>query len=305
MSSPTVFVCGATGTQGGALTHHLLAKNISIHAITRTEDSASAQRLKSQGVSLSKGDFDDEESLQHAMINCTALFLNLNPDFAKPNGELEQAKHLIKVAKDVGITQIIYSSAIGINNPEKLSHWNPASPMAKALLVKQAVENEVKNAGFDNWTILRPGNFMSNFLDPRVRMYQGLVETRKFTTAFRPETKLPMVDPKDIGRFAAAAILDPARFNQHEIEVTSELKGGDELMQDLSRATGKEFQAVFLSDSEIQEQLPKNFVLGPQMLMRDMSQFVDLDNIKRYNVELGSFAQFLEREKEHLEKTFS
>ncbi|KAJ5584279.1 uncharacterized protein N7459_004079 [Penicillium hispanicum] len=304
MSSPVVFVCGATGTQGGALTHHLLANNIEVHAITRNPLSPPAQKLQSRGVLLSEGDFDDEESLRHAMANCTTLFLNLIPTFSSLGHELEQAKRIIRIAKETGIKHLIYTGALGTTNPEKLRHWNPASPVAMLLLGKQAIENEVRYAGFDQWTILRPGNFMSNFLDPLVRMYQGLVETGTFTTAFTAETMLPMVDPNDIGRFAAAAVLDPSKFHQEEIEIASELMGAAELMQTLSQATGKHFQAAFLTDEEIQKQSAQNLYLSAQLAMRDMAQFVDINRVKSWNIELGTFAQFLEREKERVQDTF-
>ncbi|KAK9235107.1 NAD(P)-binding protein [Lipomyces kononenkoae] len=35
---------------------------------------------------------------------------------------------------------------------------------AVLLLSKQAIESEVRNAGFEKWTLLRPGFFMTNFL---------------------------------------------------------------------------------------------------------------------------------------------
>ncbi|KAJ5653105.1 hypothetical protein N7490_000108 [Penicillium lividum] len=300
----TVFVCGATGTQGGALVNQLLHKGININAITRDITSTQAQHLISLGVSLTEGNFDDEQSLKRAMVNCTSLFLNLSPDFTKPTGEIDQARKILSVAKQTGIKHVIYTSALGSNNPQKLPHWTPSGLVGMLLLSKQAIEKEVKAAGFETWTILRPGNFMSNFLNPLVRMYQGLVETGKFTTAFLPETLIPMIDPNDIAKFAAAAILEPVRFNHHEIETVSQMMTVDHLLKDLSTATGKDIQAVFLSEEEITNQLPQNPTVGPQKVMRDMSLLVDMENVRKYGIELGTFAGFLEREKEHVDMTY-
>lgn len=157
------------------------------------------------------------------MVGCTTLFLNLSPNHTNPNGELGQAQQILTIAKQVGIQQVIYTSAMGTTDPTRLQHWNSNSLVGMVVLGKQAIENEVRNAGFKYWTILRTGNFMSNFLDPLVRMYQGLVETGIFTTAFTRETVLPMVDPNDIGKFAAAAVLNSAKFNQKEIRKKSRL----------------------------------------------------------------------------------
>ncbi|KAJ5643234.1 uncharacterized protein N7484_005741 [Penicillium longicatenatum] len=304
MPSQSVFVCGATGTQGGALTNQLLGKDISINAITRNINSTEAQRLVSLGVSLTEGDFDDEECLKKAMADCTSLFLNLRLDLTQPTAELDQARKIISVAKKAGIKHVIYTSALATNSPERLPHWTPSGIIGMLLLGKQAIENEVKAAGFETWTILRPGNFMSNFLDPLVRMYQGLVETGKFTTAFLPDTIIPMSDPNDIGKFAAAAILEPAKFNHQEIETVSQMMTAKEIVKDLSAATGKDIRAVFLSEEEITDQLPKNPILGPQKVMRDLSMFVEMKNVQKWGIELGTFAGFLEREKERVDRTY-
>ncbi|KAJ6032724.1 hypothetical protein N7540_003456 [Penicillium herquei] len=300
----TVFVCGVTGTQGGAVANNLLEKDIKIKSITRNIDSPQAKCLISRGVHLSEGDFDNEECLKQAMVDCTALFLNLRPDFTKPNGELNQAQNLLSAAKHAGVKHVVYTSALGTVNPERLSHWSPSSMVGILLRGKQAIEKEVRNAGFESYTILRQGNFMTNFLNPMVQMYQGLVETHKFTTAFLPGTILPMIDPNDIGKFATASILDPQRFNGKEIETVSQMVGVVDLMQDLSRFIGKNIQPVFLSEEEINEKLPTNPLLAPQKVMRDMSLLVDMEEVQKWGIELGTFAEFLERERERVEQTY-
>lgn len=305
MRSPKVFVCGATGTQGGALIQNLLEHHIEIHAITRNINSDAAQKLRSLGVSLAEGDFDNEECLKKNMAGCTTLFLNLSPNRINPKGELEQAQRVLSLAKHLGVQQVIYTSAMGTTDPTRLQHWNPNGPVGMVVLGKQAIENEVRNAGFKHWTILRPGNFMSNFLNPLVRMYQGLVETGTFTTAFTHDTVLPMVDPNDIGKFAAAAVLDSAKFNRMEIEIASEMMGVEEVMRHLSDATGKDMKVTFLSEKEIEDQISQNPLLGAQMVIRDLSLFVDLKKVKSWGLELGSFAQFLKREKTRVDSTYS
>lgn len=304
MTSPIVFVCGATGTQGGALTTHLLQQNIQVHAITRNIQSEAAQKLKSLGVTLTEGDYDNEETLRKSMTNCTSLFLNLSPNHLNPSAELDQAKRIISIAEEVGIKQIIYTGALGTVNPERLPFWDPTNLVAKVLLSKQSIETEIHNAGFEHWTILRPGNFMSNFLNPLVRMYQGLVETGKFTTAFTPNSIIPMVDPYDIGRFAAAAVLDPIRFHGQEVEIASQMMGPEAIIKDLAQATGRDMKVVFLSEEEVQEKIATDPFLGPQLLIRDLAIFVDFEKVKGWKIELSTFAGFLEREKKRVEEAY-
>ncbi|KAJ5776101.1 uncharacterized protein N7511_001112 [Penicillium nucicola] len=297
MSSPTVFVCGATGTQGGALIDHLLKHNVKVHAVTRSLSSTNAQRLQSLGVAITEGDFDNEESVRQNMTHCTSLFLNLMPALTDLNTSLEQARRLLKIAKESGIKQVIYTSGVSAGNPSRNKYWDPNGIISKMMLNKQDIEAEVRRAGFDTWTILRPGNFMTNFLFPMNQMYPGLAEHGVFTTALAPDTLLPMVDPNDIGNFAAAAILDPIESHQQEVEIASEFMGVEAIMRALERATGRDFKAVFMSDEEIDKQRGVNPFIAGQLMMRDMSSFVDLEKVKAWGLPLGTFDRFLIREK--------
>jgi uncharacterized protein YbjT (DUF2867 family) len=304
MSSTTVFVCGATGTQGGALIDHLLKHDVKVHAITRSLDSPAAQRLQNLGIAITEGDFDNNESVKQNMTHCTSLFLNLMPALTDLNTSLEQARRLLRIAKESGIKQVIYTSGVSAGDPSRNKYWDPNGMISKMMLNKQEIENEIRNAGFETWTILRPGNFMTNFLFPMNQMYPGLAEQGVFTTALAPDTLLPMVDPNDIGQFAAATILDPARFNHQEIEIASEFMGVGEIMRALARATGRDFKVVFMSDEEIDKQKAVNPFLAGQLMMRDMSSFVDLEKVKVWGLSLGTFDQFLVREKARVDASY-
>ncbi|KAE8147343.1 hypothetical protein BDV25DRAFT_132165 [Aspergillus avenaceus] len=308
MSTATYFVCGATGTQGGAVVNNLLKHGAKVHAMTRNVDSPAARSLQARGVVLAKGDFasaDDEDTLRQSMQGCSGVFINLMPSFTDSTSERTQAQRILTVAHEANVQHVIYSSGFTVNEPERLSTWDPTNLVAQFILSKQAIEISVRAAQFKNWTILRPGNFMANYLDPLVRMYPGLVETGVFTTALRPDTQLPMVDHNDIGAFAAAAFLNPTRFNKQEIEIASEFLTVDQVMQALSRATGKQFSAVYMSDEEVEAQKAQNPFIEGQILSRDMAQFVDLDQVRAWGVPLGSFEEFLVREKDSVKSTYS
>ncbi|CAL5872405.1 uncharacterized protein PFLUO_LOCUS6669 [Penicillium psychrofluorescens] len=209
------------------------------------------------------------------------------------------------VARTAGVQQIVYSSGAGINRLEEFVHWNPNSFFGKMFLGKKTIEEEVRNAGFKYWTILRPGNFMSNFLPPHVHMYKGFLETGRLTTAWTPETLLAMVDPNDIGKFGATALLDPARFHEKDIDLASELLGLEPTIQKLSKITGRSLKVVFLSQEEIEAQSQADPFIEIQLVMGEQAQFVDMNKVKSWNIELGNFEQFLEREKDDFVKTFA
>ncbi|OOF91592.1 hypothetical protein ASPCADRAFT_518395 [Aspergillus carbonarius ITEM 5010] len=302
----SIFVCGATGTQGGSITHHLLQKGIQVHTITRTPNSPAAQTLQSLGVHITQGTYDDEASLRASLTGCTGLFLNMMPDFLNPENETIRGRRVLSLAKEAGIKHVVYSSSFAANEPEKIRTFTPTSFTGKMLLNKQALEIATRTSGFERWTILRPGNFMSNFLAPTARMYAGLVEKRCWTTAWTPETQIAMVDPVDIGRVGVEALLDETeRFHGAEIELAGELLTVGEILGALAKVTGMEFKADYMTEKEIGEQVATNFLIEAQLAMRDMAQFADLERLRELGLELGKFESFLEREKVNVVKTYS
>ena len=303
--SPTVaFVSGATGTQGGAVARDLRAKGIEVHSLARDPSSKNAKALEALGVKLWPGDFDNEEALRAATEGCTSVFLNLMPDLQDLTAEMRWVKNIIAAGKNAGAKHIIYSSGVAVSEPEKLKHWDPDSFTALILRGKQAVEKATREAGYQYWTVLRPGNFMANYFEPLVRMYPGLVEEGVWTTALTRETILPCVDTATIGAFGSAAILDPERFHGQSIEYADEMLLVDEVMEKLSKATGRELKAKYLSDEEVEAQKGGNPFIAGQLTARDMSQFVDIEKVKSWGIPLGTFEAFLEREKERVEETY-
>ncbi|KAL4817412.1 hypothetical protein BDW67DRAFT_28186 [Aspergillus spinulosporus] len=307
MSSPTIFICGATGTQGSAMIssihkHHPATK---IHAITRDPSSKWSKALQAAGITLFKGDFDDEDSLRTAMAGCTALFLNLMPNLIELAQELAQANRILRIAKEIGVHQIVYSSGL-VTNAERRKYWDPTSFVAKIVLSKNQVEDAVRNAGFKYYTIIRPGNFMTNFLAPYVyRQYPGLAERGEFTTAFTRDTVIPMIDPNDIGEFGAAAFMDPEGFHGKEIAIASELLTLDEILASLSKATGKQLKANYMSQEEIDAQMKTNPFVGGQLMARDMVDEVDMAYMNTFGIQMGTFEAFLAREEERLRETIA
>ncbi|KAL4864744.1 hypothetical protein BDV12DRAFT_188699 [Aspergillus spectabilis] len=301
----TIFVCGATGTQGGSVINNLPGTPLKAHAIARDPSSETGQALKTAGVTLFKGDFDDEDSLRTAMQGCNSLFLNLMPNLADVTQELAQAKRIISIAKEVGIEHIVYSSGL-IHQAEHNPYWDETSFIAKIIRSKQSVEAEVRSAEFKYYTILRPGNFMTNYLAPFVnRMYPGLAETGEYTTAFLPETVIPMVDPNDIGKFGVVAFLEPGRFHGKEIPIASELMVLGDILGALSKFTGSEKKVDYMSQEEVDRQVKTNPFLAGQLIARDMVKSVDMDEVRSWGIQLGTFDEFLVREKDRVAKTYA
>jgi len=304
MSLPTVFVCGATGTQGGAVARHLRAKGAEVHALVRDPSSPKAKAIESLGVKTWHGDFDNEDALKKAIAGCSAVFLNFMPDFTDLSANLRQAKSILSIAKDAGVKHVVYTSGFGPGVAEKSPSWDPEGIIALILASKKDIEAETRASGLKYWTILRPGNFMANYIDPFVRMYDGLVEKGTWFTALSEETVLPMVDTETIGAFSTAALLDPERFHEKEISYADEMITLGYILKKLSEVTGRELRAVTLSEDEIQEQSKTNKSITAQLVMRHMSDLVDIDEVKKWGIPLSTFDAFVEREKARVLATY-
>lgn len=304
--TPVVFVSGATGRQGSAVARQLLEIGWAVRGITRNMDSPTAKDLKEKGAEMESGNWEDRDVLKDAMDGCTHLFLNVIPNHAAATSEVPLAKRMLDVAKDTGVKHVVYSSGMAIKDFDKGKYYNPNHPICRGHGWKHDIENLVQEAGFDTWTILRPGFFMCNFLEPKVNMmYPDLVPNGVLKTAFTPETRLPQVDVEDIGKFAVAAFREPEQFNEKFVPIASGKLSLDEIMQQLGDATGRSFSSAFLTDDEIEEKIATDMFVAMQLMARDLEDKVDIGSVENWGIPLTSFRDFLEREKSWAKSTYA
>jgi uncharacterized protein YbjT (DUF2867 family) len=306
MPPSTIFVTGATGSQGGAVARNLLSSGHIVHAITRNPNTPLSQRLKSLGANIFTGDLDDEFALAAGMQGCTGLFLVVPP--ANHDTTIKYTRTILDAAKSVDTMQhVIVSTTMGTDRPERLAAWNPDGGMlAMVIKPKIAMEELVRTAGFKYHTILRPGNFMANFIGPKISVVNAdLEKTGVYRTSYTRETRIPMIDEADTAKFCVAAFLDPERFNGRAIALASQLCTVDELMEDLNRVSGKPIRACYLSDAEIEEEAAKNSTASWHRFLKDMDCLVDMEEVKAWGIELNTFKGFLERQGGNVKDTFS
>jgi uncharacterized protein YbjT (DUF2867 family) len=270
--TPTIFVTGATGNQGGAVARLARSLNWTVHTTTRNPNSEAAKKLNAIGVEITPGSWDDTEGLKTSMTGCSLLFLNSFATFPDSSHEVVQIKGILSIAKDAGVKHVIQSTVFSADKPEKISVWNPDSLIGRVVLAKKAGEEEVRAMGFEAWTILRPGWLMTNLLEPSVKFLGDLQGTNVWASALRADTRLALCDPHGLAKFCIAAFQDPARFNGAQINLASELRTPGELMDALSAASGRKMVAKFWSDAEVEEQLRNNPMWQGQLTMREMER---------------------------------
>lgn len=114
-SRPTVFVCGATGFQGGAVARHLLKLQWGVHAVVRDLESKQALALSAAGAQLTKGDWDDPESIRSSMAGCSKMFFNLVVTMDDFDRERRQAVAIVDIARKAGVTQVVATTTLGVS----------------------------------------------------------------------------------------------------------------------------------------------------------------------------------------------
>ncbi|CAA7270754.1 unnamed protein product [Cyclocybe aegerita] len=305
MSLPTVFVCGATGVQGGALARDLISKGVTVHALTRDLTSAKTQDLSSLGVKFWPGNFDNEEALKSAIAGCTSIFLNFYPDLTDMSTNLRQAKLIMSVALAAGVQHVVYTSGLGAKGPERMDGWDPKSIVAPVLGSKRDIEQAVQTAGFKYWTILRPGMFMVNFIAPYVAQHGDFSRTGVLASALKEDTPIPVVSPETIGAFSSAAILDAERFHGREIDYADEVLTPEVILQKLSNASGKTLKSHYYTDEEIDEAKSTNPFVDGQLITRELWKCIDMEEAKNQGVPLSTFDKFLEKEKARVVETYA
>jgi uncharacterized protein YbjT (DUF2867 family) len=296
MSPKTFFVCGVTGTQGGATARVLLARGASVHGVVRSPDSAAAKALAAQGAVLTPGHFDDEAALRTAIAGTDAVFLNFMPDFADLEGNLRQAKLILRIAADAGVKHAVYTSTMEYAGIAEKEPWYEDTVFRLIMKSKEDIERAVQDAGLPYWTILRPCWFMSNFVNPFATFF-SIVPSGRWTTSFRSDSVLPVVDTETIGIVSSTVLLDPVAFDKRIITYADELLSVGHIFKRISEVTGRDVQLVPVSDDEIVAQRQQNPLIASQYIMRKygVTNF-DIEQVKNLGLPLSSFEKFLKRE---------
>jgi uncharacterized protein YbjT (DUF2867 family) len=303
MSIKTAFVTGVTGTQGGAVAKLLLSEGWTIHTVVRKSDTSKAIELKAQGVKFFLGDFDEVSAIKEAIKGCNAVFIAIPAIFTEPGGDARRAKIIIDAAKEAGVQGFICSTTVGSDAPERFSAFDKNTLVGGLMYGKTTTEQAVRDAGLPSYTILRPGWLMANQLLPKIKMQPSLAEGI-LTTAMLPTTRLPMVDESQIAAFAVAAMKDPETWNGVETEVASEFLMPEEMIEQLSRAVGKEMKVIFTPEEVVQATKATSPMIMTDLLKREMDRFVDLEKIRKHGQPMPTFRDYLARELENVKATF-
>jgi hypothetical protein len=112
-------------------------------------------------------------------------------------------------------------------------------------------------------------------------------------------------DPEDVGKFAAAALVEPERFGGRTIELLNERLTFEEVAGIIGRVAGVEVRVRYRSEEETRELVAtgKFPVLESQTIVKQLEFVIDGSSLKEYGIELRSLEDFLRRHRERLLET--
>jgi uncharacterized protein YbjT (DUF2867 family) len=249
-------ITGATGNTGRVIVNELLTRGEKVRAIARNADHLKEETAR--GAEAFVAQLGDSEALARAFAGAKAAYLMIPPDIRNqdPRGYQDQLVESIGTAvEQSNLKYAVVLSSIGADKPDRVG------PVVGLHNLEQRLNRIV---GL-NALYLRAGYFMENTLAQAmlIRMF-GMT-----AGPLRPDLSVPMIATRDIGEYAAKALLE-LNFQGKQ---TQELLGARDLtMNEVASIIGK---AIGRSDLTY-SQLPDDQVRGG---MTSMGMSVNMANL--------------------------
>ncbi|GBF97949.1 epimerase [Raphidocelis subcapitata] len=205
-----VLVAGAAGGTGRCVVQALRAKGVPVRAMVRDAAAAAAKLPPAgEGLEIVEGDVVNFVSLPPALAGCDAIVVATGArDPSDPLGplnvELNGNLNLIEAAKRAGCKRFVLVSSIGAD--ELL---NPLNVFWGVLLFKKQAELALARAGFDSFTVVRPGGLKSGGGSGG-----ALVMAGAGTFGFPPFKKSGSIQRSRVADVCAEALVSPSAWNK-------------------------------------------------------------------------------------------
>jgi uncharacterized protein YbjT (DUF2867 family) len=277
----TVFVTGATGNQGGAVTKNLLNNGFKVKALTRDPSSIKTQKLKHPDVEIIKGDLNDIESYRNYLSDVDAVF-SVQSSEDGIHVEIKQGKGLADMSKKFGVQHFLYSSVVGADLHTGIPNWES----------KWEIENHIKHLDLP-YTILRPSSLFENFLIPQVksRILKG-----KLVTPVNKEKVQQFIGADDIGKMSVHIFTEPGKYMNRTITLAAEQMDNEQVARIFSEVMGRTIKYQRLPRLITRLAMGKDLYKMFNWINQNDAVFIkDLDAFKKEYPSLESLKQWISR----------
>ncbi len=225
----TILVTAATSVLGTQLIEKLKETHVKVRAAVRNPSKAA--HLIAHNVELIHFDFDIIATYENALDGVDKLFLIVP---LVPH-QVDITRKIVKLAKQKGVKKIVKLSGLG------------ADPESDSQILRWHAEKEevVKKSGI-SYTILRPGNYMQNYVYGCYGHCMNSIGTLKLPQG---EAKINQVDVADIAQ-AAASVLTNFGHKDKIYNLTGYSYTNMEIVDLLSNITGRQIIYEDISHEE-------------------------------------------------------
>lgn len=226
-----ILVTGATGNAGLQVVRALLERGRAVRAFVRDVDTAHDRF--GDAVEPAQGDFADGGSVRAALDGVEALLLS-GPDDPRRIGWETSA---IDAAAAMGVRRIVRLSAVGAAPGARAAFWDWHG----------RIDDHLLRSGVPA-VVLRSGPYMSNVLAGA-----GPVAHEGRLYAPAGQAKMAMIDPRDVGAAAAAALTTTAPDGRAYVLTGPEAITYARMAAELSAATGRSVEYVDVPDEDARQ----------------------------------------------------
>lgn len=189
-----IVVAGATGNTGKVVAEKLLARGQKVRVIGR--EASRLEPLVSSGAEAFVADLTDAGALTRAFAGATAVYVMIPPSLAAADvrAHQEQVSDAAAAAiRGAGVEYAVLLSSVGAEKAEKTG----------PVVGLHSFEQKLNSIPALNALFVRAGYFMENLL-PQIGVIKGF---GMLGGPVSPGLRLPMIATRDIGAFAAEALL--------------------------------------------------------------------------------------------------
>jgi uncharacterized protein YbjT (DUF2867 family) len=230
VTTKTIVVCGATGSQGGAVVDSLLKREgYHVVAFSRQPTGQKAQVLRDRGVEVHAGDLLDRDFLLKVFAGADGVFgvtQPWSPDHKQCNIESEriQGRNIVDACKVNQVPHLVLSSVINLSNqPTGVPHAD-----SKLEIEQYCQASQVQS------TVVQLSSFLDNLGGPffpiTKRTIRGFVDR---------DAKVGYIACRDIGEVTATVFERPEKYQNQVVRLIADFVSGDDIVAALAQLTGR------------------------------------------------------------------
>jgi len=199
-------ITGATAKTGGVIAEKLLITGAQVRVVGR--DAKRLERFTQKGAEGFVADITDAAALEKAFSGAKAVYAMIPPNNASPDVRAYQEQVTDALAAAIGktgTTHVVALTSTGSDKPDKVG----------PVVGLHNFEEKLKAIAGLNALFVRASYFMDNLM-----VQVGIIQSFGMLAGpLRPDLPLSMIAPRDIGAFAADALLNLNFTGKHSQEL--------------------------------------------------------------------------------------